>query len=159
MRIGIPAAGLGSRFLPLTRAVPKELLLLGELPLIHHALLEAEGAGFDSAIIVISPMKRAIRTYFESAPELERELAEQGNLDGLARLLEAQAIARRMQLAFIEQWTRGPGEAVFLSRALPGEDRFALPLPPDVVPRVAHLRGGPNALHGNRAPQPSLRPD
>ncbi len=140
MRIVIPAAGLGSRFLPLTRAVPKELLLLGDWPLIHHALLEAEGAGFDSAIIVISPMKRAIRTYFEAAPELERELAEQGNLDGLARLLEAQSIARRMQITFIEQWTRGPGEAVLLSRALTGEDNFAVLLPDDVVPSVDHWR-------------------
>jgi len=140
MRIVIPAAGLGSRFLPLTRAVPKELLLLGDWPLIHHALLEAEGAGFDAAIIVISPMKRAIRTYFEAAPELERELAEQGNLDGLARLLEAQSLARRMQVTFIEQWTRGPGEAVLLSRALTGEDNFAVLLPDDVVPSTGHWR-------------------
>ena len=140
MRIVIPAAGLGSRFLPLTRAVPKELLLLGDWPLIHHALLEAEGAGFDSAIIVISPMKRAIRTYFEAAPELERELTEQGNLEALARLQEAQMIARRMRITFIEQWTRGPGEAVLLSHALTGEDRFAVLLPDDVVPSVDHWR-------------------
>ena len=140
MRIVIPSAGLGSRFLPLTRAVPKELLLLGEWPLIHHALLEAEGAGFESAIVVISPMKQAIRTYFEPAPELERELAEQGNLAALARLLEAQAIARRMNLTFIEQWTRGPGEAVLLSRELTGEDTFAVLLPDDVVPSVDHWR-------------------
>src|SRR3989442_2901382 len=154
MRIGIPAAGLGSRFLPLTRAVPKELLLLGDWPLIHHALLEAESAGFDSAIIVISPMKRAIRTYFETAPELEAELAEQGNLDGLARLLEAQAIARRMRITFIEQWTRGPGEAGFLNRALTGGDRLPRPLPPDVVPPLAHW-GGPQAPPpGTRGPPP-----
>jgi len=140
MRIVIPSAGLGSRFLPLTRAVPKELLLLGEWPLIHHALLEAEGAGFESAIIVISPMKQAIRTYFEPAPELERELAEQGNLAALARLLEAQAIARRMKLVFIEQWTRGPGQAVLLSRELTGEETFAVLLPDDVVPSVDHWR-------------------
>jgi len=140
MRIVIPSAGLGSRFLPLTRAVPKELLLLGEWPLIHHALLEAEGAGFDSAIVVISPNKQAIRTYFEPAPELERELAEQGNLAALARLLETQSIARRMQLTFIEQWTRGPGQAVLLSRELTGEDTFAVLLPDDVVPSVDHWR-------------------
>jgi UTP--glucose-1-phosphate uridylyltransferase len=140
MRIVIPSAGLGSRFLPLTRAVPKELLPLGEWPLIHHALLEAEGAGFDSAIIVISPMKRAIRTYFEPAPELERELAEQGNLAALARLREVQSIARRMKIAFIEHWTRGPGQAVLLSRELTGEDTFAVLLPDDVVPSVDHWR-------------------
>src|SRR3989442_2375676 len=145
MRIGIPAAGLGSRFLPLTRAVPKELLLLGDWPLIHHALLEAEGAGFDSAIIVISPMKRAIRTYFETAPELERELAEQGNLDGLARLLEAQAIAQRMQITFIEQWTRGPGEAGFLSPRLPRGGRLSLLLPPDLVPTLGPCPRTPRA--------------
>ena len=140
MRIVIPSAGLGSRFLPLTRAVPKELLLLGEWPLIHHALLEAEGAGFDSAIVVISPNKQAIRTYFEPAPQLERELAEQGNLAALARLLETQSIARRMQLTFIEQWTRGPGQAVLLSHELTGEDTFAVLLPDDVVPSVDHWR-------------------
>src|SRR5207247_11039435 len=98
MRIVIPSAGLGSRFLPLTRAVPKELLLLGEWPLIHHALLEAEGGGFESAVVVISPRKQAIRTYFDPAPELERELAELGNLAAVARFLEAPAVARGMQL-------------------------------------------------------------
>src|SRR5207237_7677250 len=72
--------------------------------------------------------------------ELERELAEQGNLAALARLLEAQAIARRMNLTFIEQWTRGPGEAVLLSRELTGEDTFAVLLPDDVVPSVDHWR-------------------
>src|SRR5439155_15304608 len=157
MRIVIAAAGLGSRFLPLTREVPKELLLLGDWPLIHHALLEAEGAGFDAAIIVISPMKRAIRTYFEAAPELERELAEQGNLDGLARLLEAQSLARRMQVTFIEQWTRGPGEAVLLSRALTGEDNFAVLLPDDVVPSTGHWRALRPPPTQTRAPTPCLR--
>ena len=50
MRVVIPAAGLGTRFLPLTRAIPKELLPLGEWPVIHHALVEAETAGFSQAI-------------------------------------------------------------------------------------------------------------
>src|SRR5437016_9439172 len=157
MRIVIPSAGLGSRFLPLTRAVPKELLLLGEWPLIHHALLEAAGAGFDSAIVVISPMKQAIRTYFEPAPELERELAEQGNLAALARLLEAQAIARRMNLTFIEQWTRGPGEAVLLSRELTGEDTFAVLLPDDVVPSTGHWRALRAPAPPTGAPPPRVR--
>jgi UTP--glucose-1-phosphate uridylyltransferase len=138
MRIVIPAAGLGTRFLPLTRAIPKELLPLGEWPVIHHALVEAETAGFSQAIIVISPWKQAIRTYFEAAPELERELEAQHNHEGLARLHEAQSIAQRMQLIFIEQWTRGPGEAVLLSQELTGEQEFAVLLPDDVVPTVAH---------------------
>jgi UTP--glucose-1-phosphate uridylyltransferase len=143
MRVVIPAAGLGTRFLPLTRAIPKELLLLGEWPVIHHALMEAERAGFESAIIVISPAKRAIRTYFEPAPELERELAERGNRDGLERLWAAQSIAQRMKVVFVEAWTRGPGQAVLLSHGLTGEETFAVLLPDDVVPGVAHWR----ALH------------
>src|SRR5207302_3322633 len=61
----IPAAGLGARFLPLSRVVPKELLPLGNRPLIHHAVLEAERAGLGPVTIVTSPSKRAIRSYFE----------------------------------------------------------------------------------------------
>ena len=157
MRIVIPSAGLGSRFLPLTRAVPKEMLLLGEWPLIHHALLEAEAAGFDSAILVISPMKQAIRTYFEPAPELEHELAEQGNRRGLARLHAAQALGRRMQLTFIEAWTRGPGQAVLLSRELTGETTFAVLLPDDVVPTVDHWRSLRSLWQKTGAPTLCLR--
>src|SRR5579864_99055 len=138
MRAVIPAAGLGTRFLPLSRAIPKELLPLGELPVIHHALMEAERAGFQHAIIVISPMKRAIRTYFEAAPELEHELELAGNQAGLAKLHEAQAIAQRMQLLFIEAWTRGPGQAVLLSREATGEQEFGVLLPDDVVPTIDH---------------------
>ena len=140
MRVVIPAAGLGTRFLPLTRAVPKELLLLGAWPLIHHALMESERAGFDSAIIVISPAKQAIRTYFEPAPWLERELDGHGDRDGRERLRAVQSIARRMKVVFIEAWTRGPGEALLLSRELTGEDTFGVLLPDDVVPGVDHWR-------------------
>jgi UTP--glucose-1-phosphate uridylyltransferase len=138
MRAVIPAAGLGTRFLPMSRAIPKEMLPLGEWPVIHHALIEAEAAGFRQAIIVISPAKRAIRTYFEAAPELERELDAAGNWVGLRKLHEAQSIASRMQLSFIEAWTRGPGEAVLLSRDATGEQEFAVLLPDDVVPSVDH---------------------
>src|SRR5438105_9402645 len=102
-------------------------------------------------------MKQAIRTYFEPAPELERELAEQGNLAALARLLEAQAIARRMNLTFIEQWTRGPGEAVLLSRELTREDTFAVLLPDDVVPSVEHWRELQALSRGTGAPSLCVR--
>lgn len=138
MRAVIPAAGLGTRFLPLTRAIPKELLPLGEWPVIHHTLIETERAGFEQAIIIISPAKRAIRDYFEPAPELERELERTRNRDGLDRLYEAQSIARRMQVMFIEAWTRGPGQAVLLAREATGDDVFAVLLPDDVIPTVEH---------------------
>ena len=138
MRAVIPAAGLGTRFLPLSRAIPKEMLPLGDWPVIHHALMEAESAGFEQAIIVISPAKRAIRTYFEPAPELERELEKSGNRAGLEKLHAAQSIARRMTVVFIEAWTRGPGEAVLLSAEATGEQQFGVLLPDDVVPAVDH---------------------
>ena len=138
MRAVIPAAGLGTRFLPLSRAIPKEMLPLGDWPVIHHALLEAEAAGFEQAIIVTSPAKRAIATYFEPAPELERELQASGNRAGLARLREAQSIAARLQLRVIEAWTRGPGDAVLLSHQATGDEEFGVFLPDDVVPGTAH---------------------
>ena len=136
MRIVIPAAGLGTRFLPLTRAIPKELLPLGDWPVIHHGLMEAERAGFDGAVIVISPWKRAIRTYFEPAPQLERQLERAGNHEGLERLHAAQSIAERMRLLFIEAWTRGPGQAALLAREATGDQEFGVLLPDDVVPTV-----------------------
>src|SRR3984893_3171949 len=89
MKVVIPAAGLGARFFPVTRAVPKELLPIGGKALIHHAIIEAERAGFDSALVVISRQKSSIRTYFESDPELERVLTERGDTSAVARLREA----------------------------------------------------------------------
>jgi UTP--glucose-1-phosphate uridylyltransferase len=157
MRAVIPAAGLGTRFLPLSRAIPKELLPLGEWPVIHHALNEAERAGFEQAIIVISPLKRAIRTYFEAAPDLEQELERTGNRDGLSRLHEAQAIARRLEVIFIEAWTRGPGQAVLLSRDATGDDRFAVLLPDDVVPGVDHWRRMLSLWQATGAPVMTVR--
>jgi UTP--glucose-1-phosphate uridylyltransferase len=134
LRVVIPAAGLGTRFLPLTRVVPKELLLLGEWPLIHHALLEAARAQFSEAIIVISPRKRSIRSYFEGDTVLERALQARGLAGAVERLQAAQAIAHQVHLRFIEKETNGPGEAVLLAQRLTGDGAFGVLLPDDVVP-------------------------
>jgi UTP--glucose-1-phosphate uridylyltransferase len=116
----IPAAGLGSRFLPLTAVHPKELLPLGTKPLIHHALEEAERAGFDGAVIVLSPAKDAIRRYFEHS--------------------DASSIAERMQLRFAEQpQPLGLGDAVLKGLAeIDRAEPFAVLLPDDVVPESEH---------------------
>jgi UTP--glucose-1-phosphate uridylyltransferase len=138
MHVVIPAAGLGSRFLPLSRIVPKELLPFGAKPLIHHALDEAECAGFAKAIVVLSPCKTAIRAYFDPDPELEHilEAREQGSSLRLVR--EACAIARRLDMAFVEQPAPlGLGDAVLKCRSLAG-DRFAVLLPDDVVTTNSH---------------------
>ena len=138
MNVVIPAAGVGSRFLPASRAVPKELLPLGVKPLIHHALEEAERAGFTAAVVVVSPQKAAIRTYFEPEPRLERMLQARDDESGLALLREAAAIAKRLQLRFVEQPVpSGLGDAVLRSRALAG-DMLGVLLPDDVVLSSGH---------------------
>jgi UTP--glucose-1-phosphate uridylyltransferase len=146
MSVVIPAAGVGSRFLPLSRVVPKELLPLGEWPLIHHALLEAQRAGLTKAVIVISPHKRAIRAYFEGDPALEVALEAQGDLSAVQRLRAARELAIRLHLRFVEQETRGPGEAVVLGQRLLGDEVLGVLLPDDVVPSAGPWRAL-RALH------------
>jgi UTP--glucose-1-phosphate uridylyltransferase len=121
VNIVIPAAGLGVRFRPLSRIVPKELLPMGGKPLIHHALEEADRAGFEQAVIVLSPTKSSIREYFE--------------------LPETSELARRLRLAFVEQpRAEGLGQAVLLAAIRMRADRFAVLLPDDVVTDSEHWR-------------------
>jgi UTP--glucose-1-phosphate uridylyltransferase len=121
LHIVIPAAGLGVRFRPLSRIVPKELLPMGSTPLIHHALEEADRAGFEQAVVVLSPTKSSIREYFE--------------------LAETRDLARRLRLAFVEQSkAEGLGQAVLLAARRMGADRFAVLLPDDVVTDSEHWR-------------------
>lgn len=141
MKVIIPAAGLGSRFLPLSRVVPKELLLLGDKPIIHHALGEAELAGFESAIIVVSPGKEAIRRYFSPDRELEEELASRGNLEALARVQSASRLADRMRLEFVEQREpKGLGDAVLRCADLVDGEACGVLLPDDVILGREHWR-------------------
>jgi UTP--glucose-1-phosphate uridylyltransferase len=138
LKIVIPAAGAGSRFLPTSRVVPKELLPLGIKPLIHHALEEAERAGFTGALVVVSPQKTALRAYFQREPALERILELRGAHEALSLVSEAAAIAERLQLTFVEQpEPMGLGDAVLRCRALAG-DTFGVLLPDDVVTSSAH---------------------
>src|SRR5215472_14585514 len=130
----IPAAGLGSRFLPASRAVPKELLPLGTRPLVHHVLDEVERAGFDRAAIVVSPAKAAIRAYFAPDPALEGLLRERGDEHGLGALRASVAIAERLALQFVEQpHPLGLGDAVARCRHLAGGEPLAVLLPDDVI--------------------------
>lgn len=115
----IPAAGLGRRFLPVSRVVPKELLPMGAKPLIHHALDEAARVGFQEAVIVLAPNKHLIRTYFESG--------------------DALAVAERLHLRFVEQPNpNGAGEAVLLAATSLNADTCAVLLPDDVVTANGH---------------------
>jgi UTP--glucose-1-phosphate uridylyltransferase len=158
MGIVIPAAGLGTRFLPLTRAVPKEMLVLGSWPLIHHALLEAQRARFDQAIVVISPSKAAIRRYFEPDSELDWQLEARGDRATLERVRAVRRLAEEMKVTFVERDTKGPGHAVLLARDLVGGDRFGVLLPDDVVPGTDHWHALRSAVDETGAGALCVRP-
>ena len=127
----IPAAGMGTRFLPATKAVPKEMLPLVDKPLIQYAVEEAVAAGCTEVIIITGRGKTPLEDHFDRAPELEYQLEARGKMD----LLE---LARSMsQLAHVT-YTRqaealGLGHAVLQARALVGDEPFAVILPDDIV--------------------------
>ena len=87
----IPAAGLGTRFLPATKAMPKEMLPIVDKPTIQYIVEEAIASGIEDIIIVTGKGKRAIEDHFDLAPELERNLAEKGKLDLLEKVQQSKA--------------------------------------------------------------------
>jgi len=114
VKVVIPAGGEGRRFYPLTRVVPKELLLLGDRPLLHHALDEVAGAGFDGAVIVVAPWKRPL---FEA-------------------YLEAAGSPLPVEMV-VQEVPAGIGDAVLRASRSAG-DRFGILLPDDVVTASDH---------------------
>ncbi len=127
-----PVAGLGTRFLPATKSVPKEMLPLVDRPLIQYAVDEARAAGIEEFIFVTAAGKGALEDYFDTAAALERSLADSGKKEALAALG-----ATRMPegaLTFLRQnQPRGLGHAVRLARRLVGDEPFAVLLPDDVI--------------------------
>ena len=127
----ILAAGYGTRFLPATKAVPKEMLPLVDRPVIQYIVEEAVAAGLDHIVMVTSGPKRAIEDHFDREPGLELTLAQRGKEDALRELVELTQIA---DIAFIRQKQRlGNGHAVLITRRLVGEEPFALFFPDDVI--------------------------
>lgn len=128
----IPAAGLGTRLLPLTRAVPKELLPVGRFPMIHWCLAEAADAGAREVIIVIRKGKETIRSYLEY--ESMDEASSDRSSNDLVRLLTA------LEIRYVYQETpRGPGDALLRASEAIGNNPFILMYPDDVFP----AGGGP----------------
>ncbi len=127
----IPAAGMGTRFLPATKAVPKEMLPLVDKPLIQYAVEEVVAAGCTEVIIITGRGKTPLEDHFDRAPELEYQLEARGKLE----LLE---LSRSMsQLARIS-YTRQPealglGHAVLQAKNLVGDEPFCVILPDDIV--------------------------
>lgn len=127
----IPAAGMGTRFLPATKAVPKELLPIIDTPALQLIIDEAVGAGIEHVVVVTSHAKPAIEHYFEDAPEVIAKLRSTGR-DHVADHLEA--IGRDVRISFAYQDVAlGLGHAVGCAREAVGDEPFAVLLPDEIM--------------------------
>jgi UTP--glucose-1-phosphate uridylyltransferase len=126
-----PAAGWGTRFLPATKAQPKEMLPLVDKPIIQYGVEEAVAAGIDQIIIVTSSQKRAIEDHFDLNYELEHLLEERGDVEMLRRIRHITDLAT---IAYVRQKEQlGLGHAVLVAKELVGHEPFAVILSDDVV--------------------------
>ena len=126
-----PAAGLGTRFLPATKASPKEMLPLVDKPLIQYAVEEAVASGIQSIIIVTGRGKTAIEDHFDVSFELEKVLEERGKKDELQAV---RAISEMARVSYVRQREAlGLGHAVLQARDLVGDEPFAVMLSDDIV--------------------------
>jgi UTP--glucose-1-phosphate uridylyltransferase len=123
-----PVAGLGTRFLPATKAMPKEMLTVVDRPVIQHVVDEARAAGIEHFIFVTGRSKSAIEDHFDKQPELERTLAERGKIKELEEL--ARDLPEAGATSFVRQQAPlGLGHAVWCARDIVGDEPFALLLP------------------------------
>jgi UTP--glucose-1-phosphate uridylyltransferase len=127
-----PVAGLGTRFLPATKSIPKEIMTLVDRPLIQYAIDEARSAGIKEFIFVTSKGKSALEDYFDHAPELENTLRKAGKEELLEILKETNMDSGA--IAYLRQnRPLGLGHAVWCARRLIGNEPFAVLLPDDVI--------------------------
>jgi UTP--glucose-1-phosphate uridylyltransferase len=127
----IPAAGLGTRFLPATKAMPKEMLPIVDKPTIQYIVEEAVASGIEDIIIVTGKGKRAIEDHFDFAPELEQNLVEKGKFDLLDKVRYSTNL---VDIHYIRQKEpKGLGHAVWCARNFIGDEPFAVLLGDDIV--------------------------
>lgn len=135
-----PVAGLGTRFLPATKTVPKEMLPVVDRPLIQYAVDEAIAAGCDTLVFITNRYKHAVADYFDKAYELEHRLEQDGKNDLLE--LVRNVLPEHVRAVFVTQTeARGLGHAVLCARPVIGHEPFAVLLPDDVI-----FSRGPGAL-------------
>jgi UTP--glucose-1-phosphate uridylyltransferase len=126
-----PAAGLGTRFLPATKSIPKEMLSLVDKPLIQYGVEEAIASGCDHIIIITGRGKYAIEDHFDVSPELDALLESRGKKEllGISRYVSGMA-----NISFVRQKeARGLGHAVLMAKDLVGDEPFAVLLPDDII--------------------------
>ncbi|MDQ3494688.1 MAG: UTP--glucose-1-phosphate uridylyltransferase GalU [Pseudomonadota bacterium] len=135
-----PVAGLGTRFLPATKTVPKEMLPIVDRPLIQYAVDEAVEAGCDTLIFVTNRYKHAVADYFDKAYELEQKLEKSGKTEQLA--LIRNVLPEGVRAVFVTQAEAlGLGHAVLCAKPIIGDEPFAVLLPDDLI-----WNRGPGAL-------------
>ncbi|MET9630161.1 UTP--glucose-1-phosphate uridylyltransferase [Lentzea sp. NPDC006480] len=129
----VPAAGLGTRFLPTTKAVPKELLPLVDTPAIEYVAREAAEAGATKLVIVTSPTKASVANYFDESPELEQSLTDKGKNDLVEKIQRAPKLIKAETA--IQEQALGLGHAVGCAEGnLTGDDEaVAVLLPDDII--------------------------
>ncbi len=127
-----PVAGQGTRFLPATKAMPKEMLPIVDRPLIQYAVDEARAAGIEEIIFVTGRAKTAIEDHFDTSAELERSLEESGKTDALAAVREMNLEPGRIAYTR-QQKPLGLGHAVWCARRLVGDEPFAVLLADDLI--------------------------
>src|SRR5688572_4842085 len=133
----IPVAGMGTRFLPATKAVPKELLPVVDRPALQYIVEEAARAGLGEVLMVTGRNKAAIEDFFDRHPELETALEKKGDAARLAAVHESTEVA---QVHFVRQGeARGLGHAVLQAAAFVGDEPFAVLLGDDIIDARDHL--------------------
>jgi UTP--glucose-1-phosphate uridylyltransferase len=128
----LPVAGLGTRFLPATKAMPKEMLTVVDRPLIQYAVDEARAAGIEQFCMVSGRGKTALIDHFDVSYELESTLRERGKLDALSQL-EQDRLQPGAITTVRQQEPLGLGHAIWCARTFIGDDPFAILLPDDLV--------------------------
>ncbi len=127
----IPVAGLGTRFLPATKAVPKEMFPIVDKPTLQYIVEEAVESGIEDILFVTGRSKRALEDHFDFSPEVELELEKKAEIE---LLKEMHSIANMANIHFVRQKRpRGLGHAVLCARAFVGDEPFAVLLGDDVV--------------------------
>lgn len=127
----IPAAGMGTRFLPATKALPKEMFPVVDKPVMQYLVEEAIAAGCEDIIIVTGRSKRAIEDHFDSNPELEQRLDDSEKFDYLKKV---KSVGKQANIVYVRQpYPRGDGDAILRTKNLIGDEPFLVLFGDDII--------------------------